>query len=212
YSWSDGPSGGIRTNVAPGPYTVTATDANGCTAVASVTINEPDSLLPILTVTDASCSGINDGSASVSTTGGTGSYTYNWSVAGSGNTSSVSNLGAGNYSLTVTDANGCDTVLSFVVNQPVSLNVSVTTTDETCLTGNDGTATANVSGGNSPYSYLWSTTDTSSSISGLSAGNYLLTVTDVNGCDTTLSVTINSSGNQNFDLNDSIVNATCGGN
>src|SRR5690606_19472226 len=86
YSWSDGPSGGIRTNVAPGPYTVTATDANGCTAVASVTINEPDSLLPILTVTDASCSGINDGSASVSTTGGTGSYTYNWSVAGSGNT------------------------------------------------------------------------------------------------------------------------------
>ncbi len=107
YVWSDAQTNDIAINLAAGTYTVTATDANGCTTAASVTITQPAAALSatISTTANATCSGLPIGSATVSTNGGTGTVTYLWS---NGQTAATAiNLGAGTYTVTATDANGC---------------------------------------------------------------------------------------------------------
>src|SRR5439155_5949308 len=130
--------------------------------------------------THVSCNAGSNGSASVAASGGTLSYSYLWNTTAI--TSSITGLIAGTYSVTVTDGNGCKNNCSFTVTEPTVLSASCNGTNAEY--SGVGTATASVvgSGETHAYTYLWSTTATTSSISGLVANNYSVTVTDSKGC------------------------------
>lgn len=201
YFWSPVPGGGQATNAATGlcegSYMVRVTDqASGCDTLVTVAIAAPPAIDVQGTVTDASCANICDGEVILVVLGGTGPYSYFWSPApptGQG-TASISGLCDGDRAVTVTDAVGCDSTLTFTVNAPPPLTPALVTVDVSCAGACDGTATVTVTGGVGPYTYLWAPPPTAGqgtpAITGLCAGNYSLTVGDANGCDTTLTFII----------------------
>ncbi|RFS14187.1 hypothetical protein D0T08_21850, partial [Emticicia sp. C21] len=173
-----------------GTYTVTVTDAKGCTATATVTITQPNVLTTSITKVDVSCNGGNNGSATVTPSGGTSPYTYQWS-SGGGTAATTSNRSAGTYTVTVTDAKGCTATATVTITQPNVLTASITKVDVNCNGGNNGSATVTPVGGTSPYTYQWSSGGgTSATTSSRSAGTYTVTVTDAKGCTATATVTI----------------------
>ncbi|MFM1874574.1 MAG: hypothetical protein RL266_311, partial [Bacteroidota bacterium] len=192
-SWT-GPNGFTSssqnlTGLEAGSYTVTIEDVNGCSTTGTYTITEPDALSPTCTSEDALCNEDANGSVEVSVTGGTEPYSYAWSNGSSD--ASQTGLFAGTYGVTVTDANGCITTCSSVVNEPNVLTTVVTAYDETLVNGCNGSAVANPTGGTSPYTYEWSDGQTTQTAIDLCAGIYSVTVTDANGCEYTTSVVIN---------------------
>ena len=189
YLWNTGATTSSISNLVAGVYSVTATDRNGCSASASVTITQPTRLVLSINSTPTSCGG-NNGTVTVSASGGTAPYSYAWSNGAT--TASVSNLAAGNYSVVVTDANGCKATATVSVAASANLNVSITGVNAAC-DGNNGSATITVTGGTGPFTYLWSNGMTTSSLVNLGAGTFSVTVTDRNGCRGTASVTITSS-------------------
>ncbi len=194
YSWTGGlGGGGTHNNVCTGSYTVTITDANGCTATASATVNEPTALSASAASTDATCNGVCDGSVTGTATGGTAPYAYNWS-GGLGGGASHNNVCAGTYTLTVTDVNGCTATANVTVSEPAGMTLTTSGTDATC--GNaDGEACVTVSGGNPPYTYLWSPGGaTTACASNIAAGSYTVTVTDANGCTDQATVNVSNIG------------------
>lgn len=188
YLWSSGGAGSSETGLAAGPYSVTVTDGNNCSASASVTITEPSAITISSTSADATC-GSSNGSASVSASGGTGNLAYLWSNGAT--TASINGLQAGTYSVTVTDENSCSSSSAIIVNNISGPSINLASSaDVSCNGGNDGSASLNVSGGTSPYSYSWDNGATTASVSGLSAGGYFVSVTDNNNCVGILSVSI----------------------
>ena len=174
-----------------GTYTVTVTDANGCTDTETVSISEPASGVIAAAVLDSnvSCNSGSDGGATASATGGTAGYTYSWS--NSATTASITGIAAGTYSVTVTDANGCTDSTSVIVTEPTSLvAASVLDSNTSCNGSSNGGATASATGGTGTYSYSWSNSATTASITGVPAGTYSVTVTDANGCTDSSTVTI----------------------
>lgn len=139
--------------------------------------------------TGTTCFGGNDGSATVTAGGGTGAYTYSWAPTG-GTAATATNLLAGTYSCTITDAIGCTNVTTVTVTEPTAISASTTQIDVLCFGGNTGEATLSVSGGSPGYTYLWSTGWTGATASALTAGVYTYTVTDVAGCAMTQSLSI----------------------
>ncbi|MBN4066096.1 SprB repeat-containing protein, partial [Candidatus Amoebophilus asiaticus] len=194
YAWSTTPqqTDSIATALAAGTYTVTITDANGCDTITTITLIDPDTISFSTSKTDVACNGGNDGTATVSVFGGTPPYTYSWSTIPSQTDSTATSLSVGTYTVTITDANGCDTLTSITITEPDTLNSTTSKTDVDCNGGNDGTGTVSAFGGTPPYTYAWSTTpsQTGTTATGLSAGTYTVTITDALGCDTTTSVTI----------------------
>jgi gliding motility-associated-like protein len=190
YNWSNGATSATNIGITAGTYTVTVTDANGCTETASISIIEPSLLVSSSMITsDVSCFGGNNGYAAITVNGGVMPYSYNWS---NGNLSAAnSNLTAGIYNVTVTDANGCVLTSSANIIQPDLLEVTLSATDVSCFMGNNGTATATVSGGTQPYTYLWSPSGGNTAFAaGLTAGTYSVLITDGNNCQATESITI----------------------
>ncbi|MFN0176022.1 MAG: LamG-like jellyroll fold domain-containing protein [Saprospiraceae bacterium] len=188
YLWSNGQTNAVLDDLAAGTYLATVTDANGCITTTSAIVSEPPVLAGTATASDVSCFGGNNGTAAASITGGVLPYTYLWS---NGQTNAVlNNLSAGTYLATITDANDCITTTSFIVSEPPSLTATSTGSDVSCFGGNNGTATAVVSGGVTPYSYLWSNGQTNVTLSNLSAGIFQVTVTDFNACTALASVNI----------------------
>lgn len=146
--------------------------------------------------TNINCNGQCTGSASVSTSGGTAPFTYSWSPSG-GNAASANNLCAGTYSVTVTDANNCTSAVSVTITQPSVLSSSTSSTNALCGQSN-GSASVTASGGSPAYTYAWSPSGgNSSSATGLSAGNYTVTVTDSKGCTSVATVAVNTIGSAN---------------
>jgi large repetitive protein len=188
YSWSSGGSAATETGLSVGTYTVTATDANGCTDTAQVTLTEPPVLSLSTTQVDELCNGGTTGSATVSASGGVPGYQYNWSSGGTSATES--SLPAGPVTVTVTDLNGCTATASVTINEPTLLTVTTTQVDELCFGGSTASATANPVGGTPFYNYSWSCGGTNQTTTGLLAGPCTVTVTDLNGCTATASVTI----------------------
>jgi hypothetical protein len=199
YSWSNSASTEDLSSLVSGTYSVVVTDANSCTATASVTITQPATLVPSITSsTNVSCNGLSNGSVNLSVTGGTpisgggASYTYSWSNSAS--TEDLSSLVAGTYSVVVTDANSCTATASVTITQPVVLLASISSsTNATCNGFADGTVNLSVTGGTSlpsNYSYSWSNSSITEDLSGLAAGTYSVVVTDANSCTATASVTI----------------------
>ena len=181
YAWSTGSTNDTISNLTAGSYFLTVTDANGCTGLDTVVISEPAALvIAVDSITDASCNGGNDGAIATITSGGTAPYTYIWS--NSAVTANITGLSAGSYTVTVTDANGCNAAINPIVQEPSVLNSSIFVSDVNCNGGNDGYAIASGNGGISPYSYAWSTGSAIDSTGGLSIGSYIVTITDDNGC------------------------------
>jgi gliding motility-associated-like protein len=191
YSWTSGSSSATANNLTAGSYTVTVTDAHGCTGSVSVLIQQPFPLSVTSAFTAPSCFGMSNGSANASASGGTSPYSYAWSNGSSSAT--ASNLSAGTYTISVTDSNGCTISSPFTVTQPTALIAGISsTTNVSCNGGNNGSASASATGGTGSYSYVWNTlpVQTNSTATSLKAGIYIVTVTDANGCTATISAAI----------------------
>ena len=189
YLWSNSETTASITNLSPGTYSVTVTDASGCSESVSVTIATGVPVLSISgTTTDADCNGSSTGAIDVTISGGQAPYTVNWN---SGVTSEdLSNIAAGTYSVTVSDASGQSVSQSFTISEPSALSLSITSTNETIAGSNDGSASVSVTGGTAGYDYLWSNSETTTSITNLAPGTYSVTVTDANGCSESVSVIV----------------------
>ncbi|MFH1320191.1 MAG: gliding motility-associated C-terminal domain-containing protein [Bacteroidota bacterium] len=211
YFWDNGETSSTATALCGGSHTVTVIDSNSCITNANITINEPGALSASITSsTDVSCYGGSDGSATLTASGGTSPYSYQWGDVGAQTTATATGLPAGVYNVSLTDSNGCSTPGSVSVSEPADLTVSMGSTDENCG-ASDGTATATQSGGTSPFTYLWDDPASQSTVSatGLSAGTYNVTVTDNNGCTTTGNVTVNNVGGPS--ITTSSTDVTCNG-
>jgi large repetitive protein len=191
YSWNTGPESEDLNNLPVGTYFVTVTDANGCTETASAQLTEPPVLNSAISlVTPVGCFGANTGAVDLQVSGGVPGYTYLWSNGSQ--LEDPSQLFAGNYTVTVTDDNGCTSVSNITIDQPDILLASPQVTQNvSCFGGNDGTVDITVSGGAAPYFYNWSNgAGNDEDPNDLFAGNYTVTVSDVNGCTTVTGVSI----------------------
>ena len=186
YSWTrtGGGSGtGTGTSISglsAGTYNVTVTSANGCAGTFSRTLTEAPQINITATPTGAGCNGGATGSISVTVAGGTPGYTYNW--GGGITTQNRSGLTAGAYNLTVTDSRGCTAATSVTVGQAAAITVTPTVTPVSCFGTSTGAISLAVAGGTSPFTYLWNDGTTTQNRTGIAAGTYAVTVTDVNGC------------------------------
>ncbi|MBL0051220.1 MAG: SprB repeat-containing protein [Bacteroidetes bacterium] len=211
YAWSNGATTQNITNLAPNTYTVTVTDANGCTATLSQTITQPNALaLTIGTVTNVNCNGNNNGAININIAGGTTPYTYAWSNGAT--TQNVNNLSPNTYTVTVTDANGCTATLSQAITQPNALALTIgTVTNVNCNGNNNGAININIAGGTTPYSYAWSNGATTQNVTNLAPNTYTVTVTDANGCTATLSQSITQPNALSLAIG-TVTNVNCNGN
>lgn len=189
YSWTPGgQTNATATNLAPGTYTCEVTDFYGCKAYASGTITQPSVLSAIMNSNNVRCFGTSSGTVIAAGTGGTGPYSYLWPTLAS-TLSAVSNVPVGNYNVNITDANNCTITASINVTQPPQVTLSASVTAATCNQAN-GSATVSASGGTPLYTYIWTTGATGSTVSGISAGTYTISVRDDNNCLQTLAATI----------------------
>src|SRR5690606_37674243 len=173
----------------------TVTDANSCEATHTFIIEEPTALTLTPSQTDVSCFGGNNGTATVSVSGGTPGYTYSWLPYG-GTAATASDLAAGTYTVTITDANSCQTTETFTISEPSALSLTAASqTNIACFGGSDGAAAVNAAtGGAGGYTYEWTPGspigDGTTAITGLVAGTYTCTVTDLNGCTASVTFTV----------------------
>lgn len=213
YLWSSGGTTALETGLPYGVYTVTVTDANGCQSFGSVVVNEPrcNGFDGSTTSTNVLCNSDSSGTASVSIVGGTAPFVYSWNDYGLQTNPIAVNLPAGVYTIEVTDFDNCVFVAVATILEPSALNSVMSHTDAATIGGNDGSASVSVSGGASPYTYSWSTLETTPAISNLTAGMYFVTILDANGCSLSDSVYINEPPCNGFTINTGTVDVSCNG-
>lgn len=183
YSWSNGATTATANGLSAGNYTCTVYDANNCSAVVNVTVSSSGGPTVNTSVSNAACFG--ETGSIVVTPSGNGPFTIDYQGE---NPSAVS---AGTYSVIVTDNNGCQTTTSYTITQPSALNATGTSNDASNGNSN-GSIDLTISGGTAPYTFLWSNTSTAEDQNNLAAGNYSVTISDANGCDTVLNFVINN--------------------
>lgn len=189
FLWNNGATTEDINLLGPGNYSVSITDSLGCTANIASVINEPLLLTVSLSATDVHCGGNANATAIALANGGTGAYHYNWSNGDT--TSSIIDLAAGNYSLTLTDDHGCTVNGSVTVIEPPTLSFAESVIDVTCRDQSDGSILVTAFGGSEPYSYLWNTGATTKDLIAIPAGDYVLTLTDSAGCTFADTITVN---------------------
>lgn len=193
YSWNTNPvqSDNIATNLTAGTYTVTVSSSNVCTTSATVILAEPNPLQHSISIVPPGCIAPT-GTATITETGGTGPYTYSWFPFG-GTNAKATGLTEGKYTITVRDSRSCTDIfdVDIVTVYPPIVNIN-TITNIRCNGGNDGSATATITGGTEPITYSWNTNPIQNTLtaSNLKAGEYLFTVKDSNKCSVTTPVTI----------------------
>ncbi len=197
YLWNDnlGQNTATATGLTAGTYVVTVTDSFGCNGTSGVTITEPAEGLSAtaLQTHTVFCNGGNDGTATVTASGGTAGYTYLWNTTPVQTAAVATGLAMGTYTVTVTDAHLCTTTAIAVVTEPPLLLPSAIQTHwVSCKGDNDGILTATATGGTQGYNYMWNTLppQTSSVATGLIAGTYSVTVTDAHSCKATAIATV----------------------
>jgi gliding motility-associated-like protein len=186
---------GFFNNLNGNNYTITVSDVNGCSTSTSVNITAPNPLTwNTIIKNNITCNGLNNGSVSITANGGTGLKTYTLQPTFQSNsTGSFSNIGVGNYTINVADANGCSISTFFSITEPLPLNInSINKTDPTCINEQGGSILVNASGGTVPYTYTnGSTSQSSTTFSALSSNTYTIIVTDANACSSSSIVVLN---------------------
>ncbi len=208
-------SGSTIANLAAGVYTVVVKDAKLCSATTTVTITEPATAVAIgnPSVTNVLCNGASTGAIVIAVQGGATPYTYLWN--GGSTQQNQSNIAAGTYTVTATDANGCKATATATVTQPTAISINGTTSNT--VVGCVGTITLNVTGGTGAYTYTW----TGNGITPAKANNqnqtdlcpnetYTVTVKDANNCTATKSFTITGTIAPPIRLTDSTVVSPAG--
>ena len=195
YAWSNGQTGSSVGNLGTGFYALTVEDANACNTIEYFQIEVVDSLRPNLTVQPPRCKGELNGSILVNNiSGGVEPYSYLWNNGSTLN--SRTNLGSGNYSLTISDKNGCQFIRNFpLLEADFPLEVNPQITDVLCGVQGTGAVTLQVKGGILPYQQRWSDGSLTSNRLNLRSGLYIVTVTDAYGCPVTKNISINDPGN-----------------
>lgn len=209
YAWSNGETIEDISGLTAGTYSVVVTDANGCTTSASFTITEPTALTASAQVTNATCFGAINGAITLTVNGGTPNYTYLWSTGAT--TKDISGIGAGYYTVLVTDSKGCSTQLGVNVLQPTQIIVSGEVINVVCYGTSTGGVNLTVSGGSGTYTYSWKNSSnieisTTKDLTNVPAGEYTVTVNDGN-C--TASVTYTITQNAALSLSTIISNVSC---
>lgn len=187
--WEDSTTNATITGLSSGYHTYTISNAN-CSFIDSVEITTtqvPDASL--VSSTNPLCFG-DSGQIEIGIQNGQAPYTVSWNITGD---STILVAPAGTYTATITDAGGCTTSISGTLNDPAPIVANSSSTNSTCSTCPDGSAAVAPTGGTSPYSYLWSDGTTTDTLSNTLPGNYNVTITDANGCEITVPVTINFS-------------------
>ena len=199
FTWSDGgPATEDRTDLPAGSYSVTVSDQTGCAQVAAVDVSAPDTLIAQIdpsTLQNVSCLAGDDGQAEAVGTGGTGALSYLWDMAADNqNTALATGLGAGDYTVTVTDANNCEATATASIASGLSIAIDFVATPASCATGSDGSVAATVTGASGTITYDWSLVGApdAATLSNVPAGTYTLTVTDGGGCTATDSVQVSA--------------------
>ena len=207
YEWSNGSITNSIDSLYAGLYFVTITDNNGCIEYGTAAVNNNAGPTINANINDLTCFGSNDGDVDITINGGIPPYTYEWSHGPT--TEDVLSLQAGLYQLIVTDDAGCISAENLVVNSPDELSIITVQISSSC--GNaDGSLSATVAGGSSPYTYLWGTGANTSSLSSIASGIYQLAVTDVKGCIDSVYAFVNEVDGPVIQI-DSTVAASCGG-
>ncbi|MBK7944918.1 MAG: hypothetical protein IPJ85_06225 [Flavobacteriales bacterium] len=178
------------TGLCAGQYSVTITDQAGCSITQDVLILEPLPLSITGVIVPITCNGACDGAITASVSGGTQQYSYAWTPAPPGDPTQPTIIGlcAGNWTVAVTDANGCVASETFTLTDPPLLEAQITTTDNLCFGDCQGMANASITGGTGSYAIVWRDANGAViaqdvfDVNGLCAGNYELQVTDDNGC------------------------------
>lgn len=209
--WSNGELGDTAFALPPNqPISAVVTDANGCVDSLSLSVSAPTPLsLNLQTLQGINCAGDSTASIQAMVSGGTLGYQFQWSTGETGQ--ALSGLPAGNYSLTLSDANTCTDTAQVAITAPNPLQLSVVSTSPaSCFGQADGQAAVSVSGGSLPYSFFWVSGETTASATQLLGGNRGLTVTDANGCTESLSVLIDQPDDLVL-LNNGVQHVSCFG-
>ncbi|MFT4981011.1 MAG: hypothetical protein ACI9UR_000858, partial [Bacteroidia bacterium] len=192
--WSDAQIGATASNLCPGIYTVTITDANGCVSSETITVNQLlcSGFSVAVNTYSLSCFEANDGAAVAVVSGGTAPFTYFWPTGGS-TADSISGLGAGSYTVIVTDDVACQQTVSGTVTQPAMLEAATAVDPVTCHGLANGTIELTVTGGTTDYTYDWSNGATTEDLVNLGPGTYGVLIEDANGCTATASGAVTES-------------------
>lgn len=185
YSYNWMPFGGnsdTASALTAGTYTVVITDVNSCSITSTLTVTQPALITSSAATTASTCFGASDGSSTLSVTGGTPGYSFQWQPTG-GTSNTASNLIPGSYTCQITDQHGCTIQQSVTITEPSQISVTPASTNVLCGGTYTGSAAVGVTGGTGPYNYSWvPVTGTGSSLTGLAAGSYTVTITDANNC------------------------------
>ena len=208
YLWTDGETTQDIIGKSEGMYTVTITDASGCTNSATATVDQPSlALSASSTQVNVSCNGGANASIDLTVVGGTTTYTFLWSNGAT--TENLSGLSAGTYSVIVTDANSCTTSATATITEPDLLTASGVENPAVCFGQSNGSIELTVAGGTLDYTYEWSDMSILEDPTGLAAGTYYVTVTDDEGCTAQANVTVTEP--TDIVLNGAITNVICNG-
>lgn len=206
FAWSNGASTEDLNNLPANTYIVTITDANNCLRIDSATVTQPDFLYTSGFTKNVTCNGFADGCIDITPYGGTLPYDYIWSHGP--NTEDVCGLTGGDYYVTITDVNGCQLTSLYVIDEPAVLDVTLSAVNVTCPGGTDGSVQATVTGGRTPYQYLWNNFASTSSMNGLTGGKYAVLVTDSSSCKVIDSIFITEP--TAFSITGVVTNVNCG--
>lgn len=192
FEWPGGLTGPTQNSLPAGAYIVTITDDRDCESFVTVSIGQPDSIVPTASASPVSCQG-NDGTATASATGGVGGFTFSWSNGQQG--SAITGLSTGMYTVTVTDANNCTRTTQVMVGSLPAVSITNTSSQAATCASNNGSATASATGGDGNFSFTWSNGQQGSTIAGLTTGTYRVTVSDGNNCTAVDSVFVDFTDN-----------------
>jgi len=190
YQWNAGATTASVNNLSAGTYSVVITDANNCTSSATAVVTEPVVLQMTLATTPVTCFGYSNGIINTTASGGTGNLQFSIDTGATYQSSTIfSSLTFGNYNIQVTDANGCTLSVPVSMTQPSAVALTSNTVDVKCFGGNDGSLTANANGGTAPYQFVINNGNpqAGTTFNNLTAGNYVISVTDAMGCLKTIS-------------------------